>query len=100
MKKRIFALILLLCVLTLLPGSALAETYSFSLDQETVNVYWNEDGTTSIDYVFVFTNSISASTIDFVDVGLPNSNFDQNSIYADVDSQKITNISASEEDNK
>jgi hypothetical protein len=93
MKKRIFAAVLLF-VLVLLPGSALAQTYSFSLDEETVNVYWNEDGTASIDYVFVFSNDNFASPIDFVDVGLPNRNFDLNSIYADVDGREITNISA------
>jgi hypothetical protein len=96
MKKRILPLFLLLFVIVFLPGSALAQTYSFSLDQETVNVFWNEDGTSSIDYVFVFSNDNSASPIDFVDVGLPNSNFDTNSIYADVDGQEITNISASD----
>jgi hypothetical protein len=96
MKKRIFSYVVLLFVLAFLPGSALAQTYSFSLDRETVNVYWNEDGTTSIDYVLVFTNDDFASPIDFVDVGIPNSNFDPNSIYADVNGQEINNISASD----
>lgn len=95
MKKKIFPF-LLLCLFALLPGSALAQTYYFSMDQETVHVFWNEDGTTSIDYVFVFTNDNSASPIDFVDVGLPNSNFDKSTIFADVNGKELTNISASD----
>ena len=94
MNKRILALLLLI-LLILLPGSALAQTYYFSLDKESVNVFLNEDGTASIDYIFVFTNNASASPIDFVDVGLPNSNFDESSIYADVDGHKVTDISTS-----
>jgi hypothetical protein len=92
MKTRIFALTLVL-LLVLIPGGVLAETYSFSLDQENVHVFWNEDGTASIDYVFVFNNDAFASAIDFVDVGLPNSNFDVNTIFADVDGRSVTNIS-------
>jgi len=82
--------------LLLTASSALAQTYFFSLDEMTVNVFWNEDGTSSIDYVFVFTNDPSASPIEYVDVGLPNSNFDRGSIFADVDGQPITNISSSD----
>jgi len=95
MKSRLFALTLVL-LLVLLPGSVLAATYSFSLDQETVHVFWNEDGTASIDYVFVFSNDNSASAIDFVDVGLPNSNFEVSTIFADVNGRTISNISESD----
>ncbi len=95
MIKRILVLLTLLLTV-LLPGSVLAETYSFSLDQETVNVFWNEDGTASIDYIFVFTNDSFASPIDFVDVGLPNSNFDSSTIFADVDGMPVSDISASD----
>ena len=95
MKKQIIILSLVLALL-LLPATALAQTYSFSLDRQDVHVFWNEDGTTSIDYTFTFTNDSFASPIDFVDVGLPNRYFDESSIYADVDGQSISYISASE----
>lgn len=83
MKKSIAILLaLLLVVSSAVP--AFAQTYSFSLDREVVNVYWNEDGSMSLDYQFTFTNRPSASPIEFVDVGLPNSSFNFNSISADV----------------
>jgi len=94
MRNRLVSLLLLLIFLVI-PISASAQTYSFSLDQLVVHVFWNDDGTASIDYVFEFTNDAFASPIDFVDVGLPNSNFEVSSISADVDGRPITDISRS-----
>lgn len=94
MRNRLVSLLLLLIFLVI-PISASAQTYSFSLDQLVVHVFWNDDGTASIDYGFEFTNDAFASAIDFVDVGLPNSNFEVSSISADVDGRPITDISRS-----
>ena len=94
MRNRLVSLLLLLIFLVI-PISASAQTYSFSLDQLVVHVFWNDDGTASIDYVLEFTNDAFASPIDFVDVGLPNSNFEVSSISADVDGRPITDISRS-----
>ena len=95
MKIRRLVPFLLTLILLVLPASAMAQTYSFSLDKEVVNVFWNEDGTASIDYVFNFSNDNSASPIDYVDVGTPNGNFDENSISADVNGNPISDISTS-----
>jgi hypothetical protein len=93
---RNLALVLLALLLLLLPvGIVKAQTYSFSLDQEIVHVYWNGDGTATIEYTFVFTNDTGVSPIDFVDVGVPNSNYDLSTITADVNGQPITNIEPS-----
>lgn len=92
---RILILWLVLAVVLLTPGEALAQTYLFSLDQLTVHVYWQPDGTASLAYEFIFTNNPSASPIDYVDVGLPNGDFDVNTIDADVDGKQITDISRS-----
>jgi len=95
MNKRILVLGLAAILSLLLPLNAFAQTYSFSLDKMDVHVYWNDDGTISIDYVLVFTNDPFASPIDFVDVGLPNPNFNINSIYADVNGNPISHIADS-----
>jgi hypothetical protein len=93
MKKTI--LILLLIILFLAPSSALAQSYYFSLDKETVDVYWKADGTMDLIYEFVFYNQPGSHVIDYVDVGLPNYNFYDSNITADVNGQAITNISSS-----
>lgn len=93
MKKSI--LFLLLIILFILPSSALAQSYYFSLDKETVHVYWEADGTMDLIYEFVFTNQPEGHAIEYVDVGLPNYNYSDSNISADVDGQAITYISSS-----
>ncbi|HEX6268665.1 MAG TPA: hypothetical protein VFZ43_00385 [Anaerolineales bacterium] len=90
MKQKLFA-IWLVILLTFGPiGEASAQSYSFSLDREVVNVYWNSDGTMSLDYQFTFTNRPGAHVIDFVDVGLPNDNYNYNTITADVNGNPVS----------
>jgi hypothetical protein len=84
MIRRLLTIALVMLFAFSITTSALAQSYSFSLDKEVVNVYWNSDGTLSLDYVFTFTNQPGAHAIDFVDVGLPNDHYDYNTISADV----------------
>ncbi len=93
MKK--YFIFFLLIILLLVPTSALAQSYYFSVDQETVQVYWKADGTLDLVYEFVFSNQPGSHDIDYVDVGLPNYNFSDNNISADVNGQTITYISSS-----
>ncbi len=64
--------------------------YLFQVNKMVVHVYWNADGTMSLDYTWVFTNQSNAHPIDFVDVGMPNSNFDMSSVTADVDGAAVS----------
>ena len=94
MKRTLLTLMLAAFMALALTGSASVQaSYSFSLDEETVNVYWNSDGTIALDYVFAFTNDSGGHVIDFVDVGMPNSNFDMGSITADSNGSSL-NISS------
>ena len=94
MKKTI--LILVLIVLIFLPGTAFAQDYYFSVDRETVHVYWESDGTMDLIYEISFINQPAAHSIDYVDVGMPNYNYSDNNISADIDGIPITYISSSE----
>jgi hypothetical protein len=67
-----------------LPASALAQNYSFAVEKETVQAYWNADGTLALDYTLVFNNQPGAHAIDFVDMGMPNNSFDMSTVSADV----------------
>jgi hypothetical protein len=92
MKKRFSVLLFLTILLLAIPSSALAQTYYFSVDEEIINVFWEENGTLTVDYVLVFTNSPGASPIDFVDIGLPNNNYSISNITADIDGHPIDDI--------
>jgi len=89
MKRRLLTVALVIILALSITTSALAQSYSFSLDREVVNVYWNSDGTMSLDYLFTFSNQPGAHTIDFVDVGLPNNSYVYNTITADVDGAPV-----------
>jgi len=88
-RRLLVSLSIVLIALTL-TVSAAAQSYYFQLEQEIVHVYWNSDGSLAIDYTFVFKNEVGAHTIDFVDVGMPNGNYDYDSISADVDGHPVT----------
>jgi len=93
MKRRLFPLLFVLVLAFSLTSSVFAQSYSFQLEKEVVNVYWNSDGSMSLDYVFTFNNNPGAHAIDFVDVGLPNDDYLYSSISADVDGIPV-NISS------
>jgi hypothetical protein len=93
MKKT--ALFLLLLIVLLIPSSALAQSYYFRLDIETVHVFWEADGTLDLIYEFIFINQPEGHAIDYVDVGLPNNQYSDNNISADVNGQSLSYISSS-----
>ncbi len=67
----------------------------FSLDAEVVDVYWQADGTVTIDYMMTFTNDPSADPMDFVDVGVPTEDYDLSRVKASIDGQSLSDVSAS-----
>jgi hypothetical protein len=92
-KLRLLASFVLIILMLTMVSSVAAQSYTFNLTQEIVNVFWNSDGTMALDYVFTFVNDPSGHVIDFTDVGMPNGNFDMGSITADVGGQPV-NISS------
>ena len=89
MLRRLFASFVIILIALALPISALAQDYYFAVEQEIIHVYWNENGTLSLDYTLVFGNQPGAKEIDFVDIGLPNSSYDYGSISADVNGNSV-----------
>ena len=90
MRSRIFATLLLIAALFFFVSSAAAQSsYSFSLNQEVVQAFWNSDGTLALDYQLSFVNDPSGHPIDFVDMGMPNGNFDLSTVRADVSGHSV-----------
>ena len=82
MKRRLLIIAFILIVAFGFITNAYAQEYSFGVSREAVDVYWNADGRASIAYTFVFDNRPGAHVIDFVDVGMPNSDFDISTVTA------------------
>ncbi len=89
MKPKLLAFISITLLAFLFTNPVFAQNYSFGLDREVVHVYANDDGTIDVEYSFTFSNSPGASPIDFVDVGLPNNNYNLGNITADLDGNPV-----------
>jgi hypothetical protein len=89
MLRRISTVLLVLVFAALLVVPAAAQSYDFSMDKMDANVYWNADGTLSLDYVLTYTNQPGGHVIDFVDVGLPTNTFNINDIQADINGNPL-----------
>jgi hypothetical protein len=94
-RSLILVLIAIALLSAVLPLTALAQTYTYSLPQQFIDLYINEDGTYSIDYLFIFVNDPSGPTIEFVDVGVPNDKYDLNSVVAFANGVELTDIEES-----
>ncbi len=94
-KKYILFIVLLMLVMMLSTSTIFAQTYYFQVLSETVHVYWENDGTLSLKYEYIFKNDGAASPIDFVDIGFPNGNYSLSNVTATVDGNIISDISRS-----
>jgi hypothetical protein len=94
--RRFLLTFLLLCMMVLwISSPAVAQTYSYTLPKETVDAYWNSDGTLTLDYTYNFTNDPSGPTIEYVDLGIPNDNYSISNISASINDHPLTDISSS-----
>ena len=93
MKKARFSFILsvLIAVFAFI-APVYAQSYSFAVPSLTTDIYINEDGTAVIEYLITFQNDSGASPIDYVDIGMPNDNYDLSSITATINEDAITDI--------
>ena len=90
LKRLLLTLGLLVTLTSITP--VYAQDYSFSVPSLTTDVYINEDGTATIEYLITFQNDSGAHIIDYVDIGMPSDNYDMNSITATIDGKPITDI--------
>ncbi len=73
----------------------LGQTYRFEVPRSTADIYINADGTATVEYTYVFANDSGADPIDAVDIGVPTSSYDLNSVSGTIDGQSISNIERS-----
>jgi hypothetical protein len=90
MHRRTLTILLVFLLTALLAVPASAQSYFFSLDRLAADVFWNSDGTIALDYQLTFTNQPGGHPIEFVDVGMPNGNFDFDSIRAEFNGNPLS----------
>jgi len=90
--KKIFVVIAALLILVSGSSVSYAQDYSFSLDQEVVDVWINQDGSVTLEYWFTFSCDPGAHPIDAVDLGLPTGDYNLSGFSADVDGVAVDRI--------
>jgi hypothetical protein len=93
--KRTLAFLVLILVLVA-PATALAQNYYFQVESEIVHVYWKDDGSLDLIYEFDFVNQPEGHAIEYVDVGLPNYNYSDSNITANINGKQLNYISSSD----
>lgn len=99
MKKRLIGITTLVLLISLLlqTGTVWAQNYLFQVPRAVVNFFIREDGTASIEYIYDFVNLPQGHVIDYVDIGVPQTNdYDIKSVTAEVNGKKITDIQKSD----
>ena len=92
--KRVFLLLSILLLLIPL-GSAQAQDYRFSLTAYEVEAYLEADGTLTLYYYMAFQNDPFGHAIDFVDLGLPTTQYKLSDIKAEVNGVKMPEVNDS-----
>ena len=91
---RVWTLFALLTLVALVSGPAYAQSYSFAVPELLMDVIVRPDGSTKIIYDITFENY--GSTIDIVDIGTPDNNYDIGNMRASMGGQPLTDIRPSE----
>ncbi|MCJ7566197.1 MAG: hypothetical protein MUO58_01485 [Anaerolineales bacterium] len=94
--KTLWITSIILSLLLVFSAPVFGQSYSFTVDQEIAEVYWESDGSARILYMIVFTNDASGPPIEFVDIGTPNNNYDLGTMSATINDRPISHIAHSE----
>jgi hypothetical protein len=92
--KRIL-LILSLLLLLIPSGSAQAQDYRFSLSAYEVEAYLEADGSLTLYYYMAFQNDPSGHAIEYVDLGLPTSQYKLSDIKAEINGIQMPQVNDS-----
>lgn len=94
-SKPLALLILLASLLLSLTSPVSAQTYRFTLPVYEVEAYIEADGTLTVRYYMEFLNDAGADPIDFIDLGLPDGEYNLANMVATVNDKPIPGISPS-----
>lgn len=94
--SRLLSLALLLAIVAVLAGPALAQDYYFAVPELRMQVFIEPDGTARLVYDITFANQPNGRSIDVVDIGLPTADYSISNMRASVDGVELYDIRPSE----
>ena len=94
--SRLLSLMILLALVAVLAGPALAQDYYFAVPQLQLQVFIEPDGTARLVYDITFENQPNGRAIDVVDIGMPTARYTISNMRASIDGVELTDIRPSE----
>ena len=92
---RLLLVISVFLIAAFAPVAVQAQTYRFEVSEYEVEAYIEADGSLTLYYYMVFQNDPNADPIDFVDLGLPQGDYDYKNITGTINDQPIPKIGPS-----
>lgn len=94
--SQVTSLALILAIVAVVAGPALAQNYRFSVPEVQFQVFIEPDGSARLVYDITFENGQTGRTIDVVDIGLPTARYQISNMRASIDGIPLTDIRPSE----
>ncbi len=94
--SQVLSLALILAVVAVLAGPALAQDYRFAVPELQFQVFIEPDGTARLVYDITFENQRNGRSIDVVDIGLPTARYQISNMRASIDGVELYDIRPSE----
>lgn len=91
----LFVVFAVLAALLLPIQTVFAQDYRFSISRYEVEAYIESDGTLTLKYLMAFDNSPQGAAIEFVDLGLPNADYDLKNVSAWIDDKPMSSVNDS-----
>jgi len=91
-RKRLLSIFIILLLLGLGVQSAAAAGLVFKVESAVIDLYVNSDGTSTVEYTYVFVNDPGGDVIDAVDIGVPTNQYKLSLVKAEIDGSPITDI--------
>jgi hypothetical protein len=94
--SQVVSLALILVVVAVIAGPALAQDYRFSVPELQFQVFIEPDGSARLVYDITFENGRTGRTIDVVDIGMPTAGYSISNMRASIDGVELYDIRPSE----
>jgi hypothetical protein len=93
MRVELAAVLVAIVLLLGLSSVAVAQSFSFTVQENRVDLFVDQDGTVRIQYYITFLNDPGAPVIDIFDVGMPNDNY--SNVAASIDGKPLSGVGPS-----
>ena len=91
-RKRILSIIIVLIAILVGAQAVFASGLVFKVESAVIDLYITPQGTSMVEYTYVFVNDPSGDVIDAIDIGMPTDMYLLSNVKAEIDGSPLTDI--------